>query len=91
MNIFKNLIYFKTSPEFNRNVLNRINKKKKLYLYYYPFIYGFLTMISIVIFILSSFQIQYEYTPSLIFMVASTGIFIIAIFEIKKLWEKLNI
>lgn len=91
MNIFKNLIYFKTSPEFNGNVLNRINKKKKLYLYYYPFIYGFLTMISIVIFILSSFQIQYEYTPSLIFMVASTGIFIIAIFEIKKLWEKLNI
>ena len=51
--IFKNLIYFNTSQNLKDNVLKKIDKKKKLYLYYYPFIYGFMSFLSIVIFVLS--------------------------------------
>lgn len=91
VNIFKNLIHFNTSQYFIDNVVKKINRRKKLYLYYYPFICGFLSILSIIIFIISFFQIQYEYTPSLIFMTTSTGIFLVAIFEIKQLWKKLNI
>ncbi len=90
-NIFNNLSKFKLSVDFNNKVLNMIDKKKKMILFYYPFIYGLLLCMSIIILLISFFQINDEFSLSFIVILLSLISFVFVIYQIKKLWKNTNL
>ena len=83
--IFKNLEKFKVTNNFNVNVLSKIDKSRKYYLYIYPFLGGLLAAISFFIILIAIFQIS-SYISDILILIAG-GIIIFDLSKIKGLWK----
>jgi ABC-type transport system involved in cytochrome bd biosynthesis fused ATPase/permease subunit len=91
MDIFNNLSTYKLSKSFNNDLIEKINRKRKLYMLYYPFIFGFLLIFSIIVAIISVFQIYYQTSVAILVLAFSVIVFMIVLFQIKDIWRKVNL
>ncbi len=91
MDIFNNLQTYKVSEGFNNDLIDKINRKRKLYMLYYPFIFGFLLIFSIMVAIISIFQVYYQTSVSILVLAFSVVIFMVVLFKIKEIWRKVNL
>ncbi len=91
MDIFNNLQAYKLSKSFNNDLIEKINRKRKLYMLYYPFIFGFLLIFSIIVAIISVFQIYYQTSVAILVLAFSVIVFMVVLFQIKDIWRKVNL
>ena len=91
MDIFNNLQAYKLSKSFNNDLIEKINRKRKLYMLYYPFIFGFLLIFSIIVAIISVFQIYYQTGIAILVLAFSVIVFMVVLFQIKDIWRKVNL
>ncbi len=91
MAIFNNLQTFKVSKNFNQDLIEKINRKRKLYILYYPFIFGFLLIFSMMVGIISVFQLLYQTSIAVLVLAFSVIIFMVVLFQIKDIWRKVSL